>query len=205
MAIESPWSVCLVAILLGAALASQPAQGMAQPLPALEPHPSDGSALALSVDLCLDLPTWQRPSRQLQDKQLQALPDYGLGIEDGSLSATLKTWWTHQIFAFTTYGLSARTDPLYLSGLWTAMEATWSCYAGDQPDRFNQGQLAELWLIQHRLLGIEWRDHQYIVTVEPSQSGLQLVQFPRQETAATLPLSLISSTGERLPVLSGDW
>jgi hypothetical protein len=205
MAIESSWYACLVGIILGAALLSKPTQGMAQPFPALESHRRDRSAMALPVDLCLDLPTWQRPSRQLQEKTLQALPDYGLFLEDEFLATTLKTWWNHQIFSFTTYGLSARTDPFYLSGLWTAMEATWACYDGDQPDRFNQGQLVELWLIQHRLLGVEWRDHQYIVTVEPSQSGLQLVQFPRQETAATLPLSLISSTGEHVPVLSGDW
>lgn len=205
MAIESSWYACLVGIILGAALLSKPTQGMAQPFPALESHPSDRSAMALPVDLCLDLPAWQRPSHQLQEKALRALPDYGLFLEDEALLTTLKAWWNHQIFSFTTYGLSARTPPLYFSGLWTALESTWDCYNGDQPERFAQGQLAELWLIQHRLLSIEWRDQQYMVTVEPGQSGLQLVQFPRQEDFVTLPLSLISVTGEKLSVLSGDW
>lgn len=205
MTIESSWRFSLVVIMFGSMVLINPTQGSAQSLPALAPHSSDSSALALPVDLCLDLPAWQRPSPQLQEKALRALPDYGLFLEDESLSTTLKAWWNHQIFSFTTYGLSARTPPLYFSGLWTALEATWSCYEGEQPERFAQGQLAELWLIQHRLLSIEWRDQQYMVTVEPGQSGLQLVQFPRQEDAVTLPISLISVTGEKLPVLSGDW
>jgi hypothetical protein len=206
MAVESSWHFSLVAMVLGSILLINPSQGGAQSLPALAPHPSDGSsAMKLPVNLCLDLPAWQRPSHQLQEKALQTLPDYGLFLEDESLLTTLKAWWNHQIFSFTTYGLSARTPPLYFSGLWTALESTWDCYNGDQPERINQGQLAELWLIQHRLLSIEWRDQQYIVTVEPSQSGLQLVQFPRQETLVTLPLSLVNVAGESLPVLSGDW
>lgn len=205
MVIGLPWNFSLLAIMIGSMVLTNPTQGNAQPLPALVPYLSDGSAVALPVDLCLDLPAWQRPSPQLQEKALRALPDYGLFLEDESLLITLKAWWSHQIFSFTTYGLSARTPPLYFSGLWTALEATWSCYEGDQPERFAQGQLAELWLIQHRLLSIEWRDQQYMVTVEPGQSGLQLVQFPRQEDAVTLPISLMSVTGEKLPVLSGDW
>lgn len=205
MAIESSWQFSLAVIVIGSIVLTHPKQGSAQSASSVAANPSDGSAMALSVDLCLDLPAWQRPSRQLQEKALQTLPDSGLFLEDESLSTTLKAWWNHQAFSFTTYGLSARTLPLYFAGLWTVLEATWSCYDGDQAERLNQGQLAELWLIQHRLLSVEWRDQQYIVTVEPSQSGLQLVQFPRQEVYATLPLRLVSATGESVPVLTGDW
>ncbi|NJL54439.1 hypothetical protein HC928_04035 [bacterium] len=159
----------------------------------------------LPVEICLNLPDWQRPSQQLQEKQLQSMPRYGAALQDEPLLSVAKAWWGHEVFSFTTYGLSARTDPLYLSGLWTAMEETWDCYSSSQPDQINNGQMAEVWLMHHRLLALEWQDNQYVMTVEPSESGLQLVQFPRREQGQALPLSLITVAGDVLPVMVGDW
>ncbi|NJL44964.1 MAG: hypothetical protein HC922_02895 [Leptolyngbyaceae cyanobacterium SM2_3_12] len=159
----------------------------------------------LGIDLCVSLPDWQRPSDQVQEKQLQTMSRYGEALADGSLSELTKDWWNHEIFSFTTYGLSARTDPLYLSGIWTAMEDTWNCYAADQPDRMSRGELAEVWLIHHRLVDIQWQDNQYLMTVEPSNMGLQLVQFERQEQLPDLPITLLTTAGQPLAVMSGDW
>ncbi len=159
----------------------------------------------LPVEICLSLPDWQRPSQQVQEKQLQSMPRYGVALQEEPLLSVAKAWWTHEAFSFTTYGLSARTDPLYLSGLWTAMEATWDCYSGEQPNQINDGAMAEVWLMHHRLLALEWQDNQYVMTVEPGESGLQLVQFPRLEQSQSLPLVLVTAAGEALPVLVGDW
>jgi hypothetical protein len=170
-----------------------------------------GGAIAATV--CASLPEWQRPSAIAQAKQIESMPRYGVEGESVSTSDSendpledlTKAWWAHEIFSFTTYGLSARTDPLYLSGVWTALDDTWDCYNGDQPEQINQGELAELWLLNHRLVSMAWQDSQYVVTVEPVGTGLQLVQFPRQESSQPLPLTIVTTTGQTLAVMSGDW
>jgi hypothetical protein len=162
-------------------------------------------ATAVPVEICLDLPDWQRPSSQAQQKQLQTMPQYGAALQDEPLLSVAKDWWGHEIFSFTTYGLSARTDPLYLSGVWTALDATWACYDRNQPEQINGGEMAEVWLLNHRLLEVQWQQDHYVITVEPAESGLQLVQFPRQEQSLSLPLTLMTVAGETLAVMSGDW
>lgn len=170
--------------------------------PDVNEEPSLGSIVAT---ICVSLPDWQRPSENAQLKQLESMPRYGVDLQSDPLAEMAKTWWNHEFFSFTTYGLSARTDPLYLSGVWTAVDDTWDCYSGDQPEQINRGELAEMWLLNHRLVNLEWQDGQYLVTVEPVGSGLQLVQFPRQETSQGLPLNVVTTTGQTLAVMSGDW
>lgn len=160
---------------------------------------------AIAATICANLPDWERPSAIAQTKQLEAMPYYGEVLDTDPMVELAKAWWSHEVFVFTTYGLSARTDPLYLSGVWTAMDDMWDCYSGDQPEQINQGELAEMWLLHHRLVNLEWQDNQYLVTVEPVGTGLQLVQFPRRESGQRLPLSIVSTTGQALAVMSGDW
>ncbi|WP_035989378.1 hypothetical protein [Leptolyngbya sp. KIOST-1] len=159
----------------------------------------------IASDVCVNLPDWQRPSDLTQRKQLEAMPMYGMALQSDPLAEMAKTWWSHNVFSFTTYGLSARTDPLYLSGVWTALDNTWDCYSADQPEQINRGDLAEMWLLHHRLVDLVWQDDQYLATVEPMDSGLQLVQFPRREQGQGLPLSIVTTTGQALAVMSGDW
>jgi hypothetical protein len=160
---------------------------------------------AIAADICVDLPAWQRPSDATQAKQLESMPRYGAVLQSDPLAELAKSWWSHSIFSFTTYGLSARTDPLYLSGVWTALDDTWNCYGSDQGEQINQGTLAELWLLHHRLVSLTWEDSQYQITVEPAETGLQMVQFLRQEQGSGLPLSIVTTTGQALAVMSGDW
>ena len=188
--------------------------GLSQPAP-LSPMASavaqaqsvdpQGMETALPVEVCLDLPDWQRPSSHIQQKHLQTMPQYGAALQSEPLLSVAKDWWSHEIFSFTTYGLSARTDPLYLSGLWTVVDQTWACYEGTQPEQINQGNLAEVWLMHHRLLGVQWQQDHYVMIVEPAASGLQLVQFPRQDQSASLPITLMTLSGDTLAVMSGDW
>lgn len=172
---------------------------------AATPAESGQSLDAIAATVCANLPEWERPSEIAQTKQLEAMPYYGEVLDTDPMAELAKIWWNHEIFVFTTYGLSARTDPLYFSGVWTAMDDIWDCYSGDQPEQINQGELAEMWLLHHRLVNLEWQDDQYLVTVEPMGTGLQLVQFPRRESGQTLPLSIVSTTGQALAVMSGDW
>jgi len=185
------------------------APALAQSLSQVDITPNPDLAPAatgpLSAEICLSLTDWQRPSELAQAKQLETMPQYGVALQSDPLDQMAKDWWTHEIFSFTTYGLSARTDPLYLSGVWTAIDNIWDCYSGDQPEQINRGELAEMWLLHHRFVGLEWQGDQYVATVEPAESGLQLVQFARQERGQSLPLSIITTTGQNLAVLSGDW
>ncbi|MBE9112461.1 hypothetical protein IQ273_24005 [Nodosilinea sp. LEGE 07298] len=159
----------------------------------------------VATDICVNLPNWHRPSDLAQTKQLEAMPMYGAALQSDPLAEMVKTWWSHNIFSFTTYGLSARTDPLYLSGVWTAIDDTWDCYSDNQPEQINQGELAEMWLLHHRLVNLVWQDEQYLATVEPVDTGLQLVQFPRRERGQGLPLNIVTTNGQALEVMSGDW
>jgi hypothetical protein len=164
-----------------------------------------GGDHSVAVNLCLDLPQWQRPSEQTQRKRLEQMERYEGLFDDEILISLAKDWWTHEIFSFTTYGLSARTDPHYLSGVWTVLDQIWTCYEGEEPQRINQGEIAELWLINHRLVDVTWRDSQYVVTVEPGDRGLQLVHFNRTENYETLPVAVITPNGTAVSVMSGDW
>ena len=207
--VARPFSLALItAAVLGAA------EGLSQTTPLSLVSPSVAQAQSvdpqflensLPVEVCLDLPDWQRPSTQTQEKHLQTIPQYGVALQSEPLLSIAKDWWSHEIFSFTTYGLSARTDPLYLSGLWTVVDQTWACYEGNQPEAINQGQMAEVWLMHHRLVAVQWQQDQYVITVEPAETGLQLVQFPRQEQSPSLPITLMTLAGDTLAVMSGDW
>ena len=160
---------------------------------------------AAGFEICADLPNWQRSPESAQLKELQDNPRYGSAIEDEPLKSMLQDFWSHEVFSFTTYGLSARTEPIYLSGIWTAVDDIWSCYDGSQPEEINNGDRAEVWLINHQAVNLDWSEGQYLLTVAPSDSGLQLIQFERQDNADSLPLVVRTTQGESVAVLSGDW
>jgi hypothetical protein len=52
---------------------------------------------------------------------------------------------------------------------------------------------------------VQWQQDQYVITVEPAETGLQLVQFPRQEQGPSLPIVFMTLAGDTLAVMSGDW
>jgi hypothetical protein len=167
--------------------------------------PAPAPAAAVPFQICADLPDWQRSPEATHLKSLADMPRYGSAIDSEPLKSLLQNFWGHQVFSFTTYGLSARSEPLYFSGVWTAIDATNACYDAAQPEQINSGVLAELWLINHRIVDLSWSGESYVLTVEPTATGLQFVQFDRQETAATLPLVVRTSAGAPVDAFSGDW
>lgn len=174
-------------------------------LTALATEKQADPAAGLAVEVCAELPDWERSPEVAHIKQLQEMPRYGSAIDSEPLKGLLEKFWRHEIFSFTTYGLSARTEPIYFSGVWTALDSLWSCYDGDQPEAINQGDLAEVWLIHHRVVDLQWSEGHYTLTVEPGDRGLQLIQFNRQEQNASLPLTVVTVTGESVEAISGDW
>lgn len=160
----------------------------------------------VAFTVCAHLPDWQRPNAALQTAALNDQPRYGgEQIDQVPMNSLSEKFWHGSVITFTTYGLSARMEPLYLSGVWTAMEAIDPCYEGDFPVAINQNQSAELWLIGYRLTDIQWSGDQYQVSVEAVSRGLQVIQFERTESESTLPVVVITSDGSTLEVASGDW
>ncbi len=160
---------------------------------------------AVSYDICADLASWARPELEMQQQTLLSNPRYSSDLGQEPLTTLSERFWTQPVITFTTYGLSARLEPMNLSGVWTATAQIEPCYGGDRPIAINQGDWAEVWIIGHRLSGIEWSDGQYRLTVEPTPKGLQVVQFERQESQTPLALVAVTPEGAIVPSISGDW
>jgi hypothetical protein len=159
----------------------------------------------IAYEVCSEVPGWQRPSLEAQQQELAANPRYLEGLDQEPLSSLSEKFWTQPVITFTTYGLSARMEPINLSGVWTIADEVWDCYEGDRPDAINAGLFAELWVIGHRVVSIEWSQGQYLLTVVPTGSGIQFVQFERQEADASLPLVVVTAEGQAVSAVSGDW
>lgn len=168
--------------------------------------PSDSAApQAIAFEVCSHLPDWERPSWDTQTAELSNNPRYGNEVQSEPLSSLFEQFWNGSAIAFTTYGLSARMEPTYLSGAWTAMDAMEQCYGGGKPDAINQGQMAELWLMGHVVQDLQWSGDRYEISLEPTSAGLQVVQFERLEAHDALPIVGLAPDGTEIPVVRGDW
>jgi hypothetical protein len=208
------WRTGLAGCLGLVSIAAYPQVTASQLLPA-EPATLDAppttpaitaAAAPLRFAVCSEQGAWQRPSESTQQKLLQTDPRYQDALQEEPLKTLSSDFWQHDIISFTTYGLSARTEPINLSGLWTVAEQIWSdCYAGDEGDQINAGETAEAWLINHRVTDLRWQGNQYVMTVEPAEAGVQVVQFERLDANQNLPLTVVTATGQTVDVLAGDW
>lgn len=166
---------------------------------------ADYPPTSVSYDLCGELPDWERPSLAEQTAALMDNPRYGTELETDPLKELFEKFWHESLITFTTYGLSARTEPVYLSGVWTGIEAMSACYEGDRPTAINTGDLAEMWLIGYQVVDFVWTGDRYQVTVEPTTTGLRFIQFERVESSEDLPIVVLEAGGEELTVAAGDW
>jgi hypothetical protein len=179
-------------------------------IPVVQPKSTDTAIIdyplqTVNYEVCGELSDWQRLELSDQKAALENNPRYGAAIAEAPLSDLFEKFWHESIITFTTYGLSARTEPIFLSGVWTGIEAMDGCYEGDRPAAINEGELAEIWLIGHRIENIAWNGNEYEVTVEATTTGLQFVQFERYETASSLPIIVLEQNGDELTFASGDW
>lgn len=187
---------------------AQPSAEMAIPVrqtKSLDTAIADYPPTSVSYEVCGELPNWERLSLAEQTAALRENPRYGADLATAPLKGLFEKFWHESLITFTTYGLSARTEPVYLSGVWTGIEAMSACYEGDRPAAINAGELAEMWLIGYRLVDIVWTGERYEVTVEPTSTGLRFIQFERVEAQEALPVAVIHPNGEELAVASGDW
>ncbi len=169
------------------------------------PTASTADPQAISFEICSDLPHWQRPTLEEQRAELAANPRYGSSLDEEPLQSLFEQFWHESVFAFTTYGLSARMEPINLSGVWSAITEMEPCYGEEAIAAINAGQIAELWLIGYTIQTLDWSGDQYQVKMTPTSTGLQLVQFERIETNAHLPITATTPEGSAIAVMAGDW
>lgn len=149
---------------------------------------------------------WQRPSDAEQAKQLGNDARYGAALsEEEPLKRASEQFWNHDVVSFTTYGLSARMEPVTLSGVWTVADELWSCYESEATVAINTGEMAEAWLLNREITDLTWDGDRYVMTVEPAPTGMQVVQFDRVDELETLPLAVVNESGSSVDVVSGDW
>ncbi|MEL7332988.1 MAG: hypothetical protein AAFN12_12110 [Cyanobacteria bacterium J06560_2] len=159
----------------------------------------------VNFEVCAAVETWQRPSDAEQAKQLSEDVRYASALEADSLKSASNQFWNQQIVSFTTYGLSARMEPVNLSGLWSVADDMWSCYEPETTVAINEGEVAEAWLLNQEITGLQWEGDRYVMTVEPAATGMQVVQFDRADNLAELPLEVVTVSGSTVEVVSGDW
>lgn len=156
--------------------------------------------------VCSEATDWQRPSQAQQQKQLATDERYGDLLQDKEFQHLAEQFWQHDVLSFTTYGLSARMEPVNLSGLWSVADEVWAnCYSHDEGNAINAGTLAEAWLMHHRVVDLQWQDDHYVMVVEPSHQGMQVVQFARRETGTELPLRVVTPNGAVVEYHDADW
>ena len=160
---------------------------------------------AVSFEVCADVENWQRPSDAEQAKQLGADARYDAATQGDQLKAASAQFWNHEAVSFTTYGLSARMEPVNLSGLWTVADDLWGCYEPEATVAINEGDRAETWLLNQRIADLQWQGDRYLMTVRPAATGVQVVQFDRLEDTDGLPLEIVTDAGQPVAVVSGDW
>lgn len=164
---------------------------------------SDNQALSLReipFNICSESQSWLRPTEAEQTTKLRSMKRYASSTRDGK--NYMRRIFSRKVLVFTIYGLSSRYDFYYLSGLWNYPEdQLWKCYKPQGTiDRINSGKLADVWLFQHKIKKITWQNNRYVMVVEPTQKGVQFIQFPRIENQPSLPLKVVTQKGEELPM-----
>lgn len=169
----------------------------------------EASGDAVAFETCAVVEDWQRPSAEEQAKQLAKDARYDIAASNiasnSSEKAVSTQFWDQPVVSFTTYGLSARMEPTNWTGLWTVDSEMQNCYTPETTAAINEGDRAEAWLVNHRIESLVWTGDRYVMTVAPTATGAQVVQFERSDELASLPLDVVNESGEVVEVVSGDW
>ena len=110
----------------------------------------------------------------------------------------IKHPWTHNFFVV--YGdASIEYDVANLSGLWTLPgDVRAKCLEPEAHDAILKLQTAEVWVLLHSVKSVKRLDTDYVVTVEPMESGVQFVHFARPERQVPLTLHFVTEDGEEI-------
>ncbi|GAC1451030.1 MAG: hypothetical protein NVSMB70_19740 [Chamaesiphon sp.] len=158
------------------------------------------STTNIPFEICGESKTWMRPNKVEQKKNLQSM-------EGRYSSKTIEelggSYWTHNIFSFTSYaGSSGTYDIRHLSGLWTPQNPTRPSTCDRSITALNAGKIARVWLLLNRVVSIKWLDKHYVIVVQPTHRGVQIINFSRREQQPSLPLTVVTESGSQVQVLA---
>lgn len=160
------------------------------------------SVQEVTFDICLTSENWNRPSAKDQIATLRSIP------YRHKPSLTYQEWTSDLILFREYYGLSASVDIQVRAGLFTPPRPLpqkdltrmnecvdkWAQVGGANP---NNNPLIEFWLFKHRMKSIKWTGREYIITVEPKNSGFQLGYFKKQ-SPDIFAVKVINTKGQLL-------
>jgi CHAT domain-containing protein len=170
----------------------------------------DKSQASVSFDICGETKDWVRPNLNLQIDELQSIPSMAKSnkqmLKDDLETGQAALVWKNPIISFNTYGLSLYMQVWYQSGMWTISKNTFDrCTQGDNVIKIRDGKMAWLFLLQHQVTNLTWENNQYVLQVKPTKTGVQSIQFNRQDTHTYLPLKVIDQNGRELTSSSRGW
>lgn len=157
---------------------------------------NQNSELNIEFNECGYMDTWRRP---LYPHIEQVMKKFPARYEINSFIQAREDI----CYFFTSTGLSLEGDILNLSGLDIVPEHYFCSYLDGS--RLTDGNSAELWIMYFKVRKLIWTGEDYLAIVEPKQSGVQFIEFPRHERMEnpTIRLELLNKTliGEYQPIL----
>ena len=175
------------------------------PSPTPTPHPPTIAEILargeeLPFEVCGESTTWVRPSEEEQNAKWWTSGRYKCA--DERCEQTIKDLWTHDFFVV--YGsASIEYDLENLSGLWTLQgEERAKCYERERHEAVLRLEMAEVWVLLHRVKQVKRLGAFYVIVVEPTERGVQFVQFPRPAEKVPLTLYFVTADGQQIDVIA---
>ncbi len=167
----------------------------------------EASGKEIAFEVCSASPAWVRPDRKRQMQHIQSTGRYSDAKNNQDIQSLIQQFWTGNVILFGSYGISARVEPIYLSGLWTIPNTFDSisnkCYASvQQIVELNSGKTGEVWLLLHKVRSIKWLNNRYVMVVKPANQGVQFIQFARLEQQPIPSLQVITEDGRELEIIN---
>ncbi|HAC62666.1 MAG TPA: hypothetical protein DCF68_03795 [Cyanothece sp. UBA12306] len=175
-------------------------------------HIAQAQGTNIPFDVCFDLDSFVRPNISEQIALMKKRANGGRSSVSNLADSIL---WTGNVFVYNEYqGISGTGDHLIFQGLWSMIrdneslgEKMSQCAfkLSDTNTFYTSGKTnskTEIRLFKHKLKQIKWVNNKYIMTVEPSQSGLQISHYnkTRQHLASKNPvlIEVVDTNGKKI-------
>ncbi len=67
--------------------------------------------------------------------------------------------------------------------------------------QLNSGKTGAVWILNYKIVSLKWVNNRYILQVKQTKQGWQQIQFSRQESLESLPLTAVNEHDKNVPVL----
>ncbi|MCL4489708.1 MAG: hypothetical protein M1570_16510 [Chloroflexi bacterium] len=146
----------------------------------------------VQFDVCGESKAWTRPTRDEENQKWWTFGRYA------SMDRSVReSYWTSDFFV--DYGEpSPDFDNVNLSGLWTLPDGVRStCFEPAREDAIFKLEMAEIWVLLHSLKSVRQEGTNIFLVVEPTNTGVQFVQFARPVPNAMI-LHFITPEGQEI-------